>query len=424
MPNSDDHTKTLDSAPTAWSVVGLLDVVELPIGQVDPRKEPFCHWPLVAPNHIEEATGRLLPVPSAAEQQVISGKYVFGPTDILYSKIRPYLRKAAFPRFSGLCSADMYPLRTTGRVYPGFLLAVLLGDQFTAFATSVSMRTGIPKINREELAHYHFALPPFREQERIADILSSVDDAIEATQAVIDQLQFVKKVMMAELLTRGLPGRHTRFKQTEIGEVPDGWQVCRVDELGIVKLGRMRSPVYTSGQNRPYLRVANVLDGEIDSSDVLEMPFEDDKFEDFRLMHGDILLNEGQSLNLVGRSAIYRGDPPDCAFQKTLLRFRATRLDVDFAHFVFQHYLYNGRFAANAVQTTSIAHLTGVRFAAMWMPVPKREEQQEIARLLGSLRDREWMERQTAAALGTLKSCLASVLLTGDLRVTPDEAAT
>ena len=61
------------------------------------------------------------------------------------------------------------------------------------------------------------------EQRKIAAILSSVDDAIEKTEAVIDQVQVVKRGLMQELLTRGLPGRHTRFKRTEIGEIPAEW---------------------------------------------------------------------------------------------------------------------------------------------------------------------------------------------------------
>jgi type I restriction enzyme, S subunit len=186
----------------------------------------------------------------------------------------------------------------------------------------------------------------------------------------------------------------------------------------------MRSPIYNSGRNRPYLRVANVLDGEIDTSDVLEMPFDDDQFEKFRLQQGDILLNEGQSLELVGRPAMYRGDPPDCAFQKTLLRFRpSSRLDADYALSVFQSWLYNGRFAERAVQTTSIAHLTLVRFAAMKMPVPGVPEQEEIARAVNSVRERITAERTKLAATNALKNVLASSLLSGELRVTPHEAA-
>ena len=71
-----------------------------------------------------------------------------------------------------------------------------------------------------------FRLPPHREQRKIAAILSSVDDAIEKTQAVIDQVQVVKRGLMQELLSRAaMPGRHTRFKQTEIGEIPEEWEV-------------------------------------------------------------------------------------------------------------------------------------------------------------------------------------------------------
>ena len=91
--------------------------------------------------------------------------------------------------------------------------------------------TGVPSLNRNFVHPLPVLVPPVDEQKKIAAVLSSVDDAIEATQAVIDQLQVVKKAMMAELLTRGLPGRHTRFKQTEIGEMPDGWDVVPLMSL-------------------------------------------------------------------------------------------------------------------------------------------------------------------------------------------------
>lgn len=74
-------------------------------------------------------------------------------------------------------------------------------------------------------------LPPIAEQRKIAAILSSVDEAIEATQAVIDQLQVVKKAMMAELLTRGLPEQHRSFKNTEIGLLPEDWKRVSVADL-------------------------------------------------------------------------------------------------------------------------------------------------------------------------------------------------
>ena len=87
------------------------------------------------------------------------------------------------------------------------------------------------KLESADLGELPIPLPPLPEQRKIAAILSSVDDAIEASQAVIDQLQVVKKAMMAELLTKGLPGRHKKFKQTEIGEVPEEWSFGDVGEV-------------------------------------------------------------------------------------------------------------------------------------------------------------------------------------------------
>jgi type I restriction enzyme S subunit len=166
-------------------------------------------------------------------------------------------------------------------------------------------------------------------------------------------------------------------------KVPKGWQVMRMNEAGLVDAGRQRSPHLVAGKSRPYLRVANVLDGIIDTTDVKQMPFTDDEFERFKLQPGDILLNEGQSLELVGRPAVYRGVPPNCCFQNTLVRFRARDgTDTGFALQLFKHFLISGRFAGIASKTTSIAHLGVSRFAEMRAAFPPHKEQKKVAQIL------------------------------------------
>src|SRR5262249_52631028 len=149
-------------------------------GQVDPRNEPFKSMILVAPDHIEPGTGRLLVKRTAADQRAISGKYLFTNGDIVYSKIRPYLKKAILADFDGLCSADMYPLKPANDVVGGFMLPVLLAYRFTKHAESVSVRSGMPKINRAEMAEFIVALPPTPEQRAIASALSDVDALVSA----------------------------------------------------------------------------------------------------------------------------------------------------------------------------------------------------------------------------------------------------
>ena len=173
---------------------------------------------LVAPDHIERGTGRLLNKETAAEQKAISGKYVFERGDIVYSKIRPYLRKAVLVNFDGLCSADMYPLKPAVDVSGRFMLAIILGHRFSKYAESVSIRSGMPKINREELAEYSFALPPLSEQTAVASVLFDVDALIEKLETLIEKKKNIKQGAMQELLTgkRRLPGFKRTWEKTTI----------------------------------------------------------------------------------------------------------------------------------------------------------------------------------------------------------------
>lgn len=191
----------LGRIPRGWKIDRLLDRVELPSGQLDPRREPYRSWVLVAPDHIESGTGRLLGKATAAEQGAISGKYGFRPGDVVYSKIRPYLRKAILADFEGLCSADMYPLRPSAGDEPRFILALILGEHFSRFAEIVSMRSGFPKINREELSEYRGAFPLIHEQAAIASLLNSMDETDASERSNLEKLRTLKHGLMDDLLT-------------------------------------------------------------------------------------------------------------------------------------------------------------------------------------------------------------------------------
>jgi type I restriction enzyme S subunit len=160
--------------------------------------------------------------------------------------------------------------------------------------------------------------------------------------------------------------------------------------MGEVVTGKALA-VRAPGKQRPYLRTKNVFDGRIDIEDVLTMPMTDAQFEHFGVVRYDVLLNEGQSLELVGRCAIYRDEyPGPCAIQNQLLRFRAgTGVSAEFASHLFRYSQQTGVFARVALQTTSIAHLGGSRFARLLLPWPKTEEEQRaIAEALSDVEGR------------------------------------
>lgn len=162
-------------------------------------------------------------------------------------------------------------------------------------------------------------------------------------------------------------------------ELPEGWAWSTVGEVGRVDLGRQRHPDWHTGpEMMPYLRVANVFEDRIDTSDVMQMDFSG-VFDKYRLYPGDVLLNEGQSPYLVGRPALYRGQPSDVAFTNSLIRFRAfTGILPEWALLVFRGHLHAGRFMREARITTNIAHLSAERLKAVEFPVPPTAEQQRI----------------------------------------------
>lgn len=166
----------------------------------------------------------------------------------------------------------------------------------------------------------------------------------------------------------------------ELPVLPDGWLWQSVGNVGRLQLGRQRAPKYHAGANmRPYLRVQNVFEDRIDLSDVMEMDFSEADFERFSLKSGDVLLNEGQSPEFLGRPAIYRNQMPGVCFTNTLIRFQAHSFVLpEFALIVFRHCMHSGRFARESNITTNIAHLSLGRLATVEFPVPPLAEQTRI----------------------------------------------
>ncbi len=175
-----------------------------------------------------------------------------------------------------------------------------------------------------------------------------------------------------------LPG--TLAHGTALASLPEAWCWATHDQVGDVQLGRQRAPEHHTGSHmRPYLRVANVYEDRIDTSDVLQMNFTPEEFQTYELRHGDILLNEGQSMELVGRPAMYRDELRGGCFQNTLVRQRAiTPLLPEYVLIVCLAQFRAGRFREIASITTSIAHLGAQRFAALEFPLPPVAEQEAI----------------------------------------------
>lgn len=295
-----------------------------------------------------------------------------------------------------------------------FLYYWLQAPSFSAHLSTSATGTQLPHVTLRTVRE--FPVPRFGEaqERRIVEIL---EDHLSRLDAAHSGLAFSSRRLQA-LIKSELASRIPS---------PDGapatWSWTTVAGAGRVDLGRQRHPDWHTGPNmQPYLRVANVFEDRIDTSDLMTMHWPGATFDRFRLSPGDVLLNEGQSPELLGRPALYRGDPPRVAFTNSLLRFVANP-DVlpEFALLVFRRHMHTGRFRRESRITTNIGHLSASRLKTIEFPIPPLVEQQwlvqaalqrlqEVSRLLAAV---EGAQRRSSALRRAVLAAAFSGRLTG-----------
>lgn len=240
----------------------------------------------------------------------------------------------------------------------------LLRDTRKAGTTVASLE--MPRFHAFELP-----VPSPDEQHRIVNLIEGHLSRLHASRANLEDARRRLIALVKSSLLRSVP---------DVSSYPRVWKTTTIGAAGEVQLGRQRHPAWHNGPNMgAYLRVANIYEDRIDTSNVMAMHWPDDSYARYRLVPGDILLNEGQTPELVGRAAMYRGDPANVAFTKTLIRFRAgAGVIPDFALLVFRRHMHSGRFTREARITTNIAHLPVIRLKPIEFPVPPIDEQKRI----------------------------------------------
>ena len=171
-----------------WEEKKLGDICEIRSILVDPTEDQYKNLLHVGGANIVSETGELIDLKTAAEEELTSGKFTFNDKDVLYNKIRPYLIKVSRPDFSGLCSADMYPLTSKGGMTRDYLYYILVSRDFTDYAIMNSARAGMPKLNRQALFAYECMIPSLSEQQTIVEYLDSLKSKVARLQENYDNI--------------------------------------------------------------------------------------------------------------------------------------------------------------------------------------------------------------------------------------------
>lgn len=193
-----------------WVTTVFDDVCDISSSLVDPRKQDYLDMLHVGGANIVSKTGELVDLKTAKDEGLISGKFAFNESVVLYSKIRPYLMKVARPDFQGLCSADIYPLSPkTGLLDKNYLFHLLLSPMFTEYAVIGSARAGMPKVNRDHLFAFRFGLPSLATQQVLASQLDSLLLETERLASLYQQKLTALDELKKSLLARAFAGELT-----------------------------------------------------------------------------------------------------------------------------------------------------------------------------------------------------------------------
>lgn len=346
--------------------------------------------------------------------------------DTVVSTVRPYLRAFAYveaPPENLVASTGFAVLSPRDVIDPRFLFQTILFEPFVESLKARMKGSNYPAVNPSDIAETELLLPPLPEQRRIAEVLGGVDEAIRATEAVIEQTRRVKQGLLQELLTRGIG--HTRFKQTEIGEVPDTWEVCRLEELLAQTETPMRSGPFGSALLKsdlvstgvPFLGIDNVHVERFNTS--FSRFVSESKFKElsrFAVKPGDVMIT---IMGTVGRSCVV-----PAGIERSLSSKHTWVMSFDPAKYLPELVCWQLNFAPWVVSRIKKESQGGIMDAinskvlrGLALPVPPMNEQREISGIHSALSETVSRSACQLSDLHATKRGLMQDLLTGRVRV-------
>jgi len=392
--------------------VALSDLCDSVGVQVDPEDHSGAIY--IGMEHV--SSGRLVRTGGGVAGDVLSAKYVFEPGDVLYGKLRPYLDKAVVADLHGICTTELLVLRPKENVDAKFLVAVLHSARFIEHAVAGTTGVQHPRTSWQHIATFPVPRYDSADQKRIATVLWRIHDAIEANGALVQSGLDLKRVAMLSLFTRGL--HDGAQKETEIGLVPDTWEVVELGSLG--QIGNGSTPKksvarYWDGGNFPWLTSAKVYDRDISVAGQFVTP---DALAECHLPVVDpgavvvAITGQGKTLGHCAVLSMSATINQHLAY----IQCDTERIDPRFLRgYLETQYQYLRQVGSGGGSTKGA--LTCAFLRSVSVPLPTLGEQAEIVEVLDALDQKIDLHQRKRAVLEELFRSLLHCLLNGEIRV-------
>ena len=294
------------------------------------------------------------------------------------------------------------------KVYPLWLKQFLLSDFFQKRLEEASSATTIKTIKAPELKAIELPLPLLSEQKKIAEILTTMDEAIEKTSQIIEKTKEAKKGLMQRLFTRGIG--HKKFKKTEIGEIPVEWEVGEISNYGEILTGNTpptNVPQYY-GNEYPFVSPFDLGNKRIIRK--TEKYLSKEGFAVARALPANSVLVVciGSTIGKTGIAGT------ELATNQQINSIICKNSDYNF---VYYYATFINQEFKQLAGTQAVPILNKGNFSKVKVAIPPLSEQNEIGGILSAIDDKIEKELDHKAQLESLKKGLMQVLLTGKIRV-------
>ena len=336
--------------------------------------------------------------------------------DVIMSTVRPYLKafaKINIEKDNLVCSTGFAVLRAKKNINHEFLFQSILSDYYIQQLSNKMVGSNYPAVNSSDVRESNIILPPLEEQEKIASILSTVDEQIDNVDALIEKNKELKKGLMQTLLTKGIG--HKKFKKTEIGEIPEEWNIFKLSDCATIIDSLHETPEY-SESGFPMIRVVDVNGKAINTkltNKVCETIYK--KFtKKYEPKQGDIIMSRVGSYGLVS----YLKDSERVCLGQNIVII-TTELCKKYLFYVLSsEYVKNNIekvTVGSSQKTLSLANINELKIL-----IPSIKEQNKISLILSDIDEKIEKYENKKQKLEELKKGLMQQLLSGQIRVNID----
>ncbi|MDZ7860594.1 MAG: restriction endonuclease subunit S [Candidatus Krumholzibacteriota bacterium] len=325
----------------------------------------------------------------------------------------------------------LFRILANGNMDKIFLYYVTARNEFTRNLLINAIGGAQPNVSGKQIEEINILIPPLSEQRKIASILSSVDSCIETTEAMIAKLQNLKKALMQELLTKGLPPKVAakygikkggKFKDSSLGKIPEEWEVAKLENVCVRVTDGTHDTPKPSKYGFHLVTSKNLRDGRIEIKNSYMISNHDyhEVNKRSKVDAGDVLFG---MIGTVGNPVVV--EERDLPFAIKNVGLFKTNGDFVLSQWLF-YYLSSPSFlkSLDTQLSGSSQRFVGLGFLReLRVPKTRRKEMNIIVQLLNSIQYKISNVKKCCKKLQDLKKALMQDLLTGKVRVKVDDVA-